>query len=242
MEMDNWVVDTRHGPIPVHGRPSQFNVKRPALLIIRGVFPDPNMLGLMPDRLPDADVVLTDMPGMNSPLLNENNIQTFGETFDEVADTIFPAREVNVFGVSAGGLIALAMRSPRLRRLLLIDTPLTTGRCWPLRPLWTRAAGDAHLLGWLQTILGIGPLGIEDRDYRSLFNGLTARTVVLIGGEALGGPRALDRMPSLVADADREAYLNHPLVYVRTIAGVGHNIPRDAMGPLMDVLRVTAAP
>jgi pimeloyl-ACP methyl ester carboxylesterase len=192
----------------------------------------------LPDLLPEADVALVHLPGMNTPFFREPSVQAFAEAFDQVLERLSP-RNVVVLGASVGGLVALAMRHPAIRGLVLMDTALSMG-LWPLRNL---VAPTTHprAVEWYEAILGFssrrdGP----GRDYGHLLDGVDVPVLALIGDVPLGEPRSIaTKAPSLVTPADRARYEEHPGVQVITAWGCGHNLWRD--NPALVLAAVRAA-
>jgi pimeloyl-ACP methyl ester carboxylesterase len=220
-------VSTSHGPIPVWA-----TLRTPetvSLIIIRGAMAEYDQL-LSLQRHPTASVMLLHLPGMHTPFLSTNSVEVFADAYDQVLERLGVAKAV-VVGLSAGGLVALAMKHRSIRRLILADTPLSTGDLWPLEGAFKGPASRVPAAGkWFDDILGYTPHGWEDRGYRPLLDRLNTPAMVLLGGLPLQPHRPFDRMPSLVTPEDRAAYERHPLVETQVLPDVGHNIARDGTG------------
>ncbi|MDB5494461.1 MAG: hypothetical protein JWP86_1798 [Phenylobacterium sp.] len=128
-------VTTAFGRIPL-GRISD-DPARPVLLVIRGVLlPADHMGGLVDDLADEADVLLAHLPGMHSPTLVSTDLATMTAAFREVLDTQLAGRRVVLFGMSAGGLVALGLaKAAQVKTLVLLDPFLRVEDCWALREL-----------------------------------------------------------------------------------------------------------
>lgn len=197
------------------------------------------MLSLQKNR--DASVMLAHLPGMWTPFFTSNSVEIFADAYDQVLSRL-GVKNVIVLGLSAGGLVGMAMRHPAIRQLVLADTPISTGDLWPLEQAFEGpAAREPQARKWFDDILGFKNGGWEDRGYRRLLDRLRTPTTVLLGDIPLQPRRTSDRMPSLVSTEDRAAYEGHPLVQTKLLPGVGHNISRDGTDGLVEVLTTTFA-
>ena len=229
---------TAKGPVSLWGGLGQFSTERPLLLVIRGAFPIPEHLTSMPDRLPTADVALAHLPGMHTPMFADCSISGFASGFDELIEQAFPGRPVTVLGASMGGLAALSLRHPAVRRILALDPPLSTAGLWPMRN-WLRdkVNESAEARRWIWEIFGLDEHRVENRDYAPVLAGLDAPARVLLGSSPLDPERPFELMPSLVGEADRRLYRGHPNVEIEVVPDTGHNIPRDGLVTMMARLR-----
>lgn len=214
-------IETPWGPVPVWGR---MEGRERLLFVVRGAGADADQLEGLVEAFPDVDVALVHLPGFHSPAFETASLQAFGGAFDAVLAALgHPA--VVALGASIGGTTTLAMRSPSIRRRVLLDSPLQTGA---LKPLQDRVRPSA----WYRDVMGFTEGGIENRDYRGLLDQLRAPAIVLIGGDA-----PADRLPSLVSEADRAVYFAKRGIRSLTIPGVGHNIPTDATSTMLRAVR-----
>jgi hypothetical protein len=231
------MLDTSFGPVVVHGDLAAFRRERPLLFMIRGAFPEPDQLVRLGESFPGTDFAWVDLPGMHSPHFAWPSVPLFAAAFDEALDLLFPGRRITAVGISMGGTTALHMRSPLVRSMVLADPPLQTGQLWPLigyRQIAPKMPGGSD---WLQAVLGIGPMTVENRDYRGALEGLVAAPQFLLGGEPLLPERPLRALPGLTSAEDRELLLNRFGGAVALLRGVGHNIARDAEAALGGAIR-----
>lgn len=231
--MEKHVFDTPLGEIWLWGEAGAFRDKRPVLLVILGALaaPDGQFFRLQPD-LPEAAVVVAQLPGHLSPALAATSVGAFAGAFDHVLRTAFAGRVLTVCGESAGGLVALAMRAPGPFRLAL-DPPLRTAKLWPALPVFRQFYDTTPAYRpFLTNVLGVTATGVEDRDYAVL---LDRPARVLIGGVPLMPERPLDRQPGFVDAPERRELEDRPWIRLTTLDGVGHLVAEEA--PLV-VLRV----
>jgi pimeloyl-ACP methyl ester carboxylesterase len=227
-------VRTSVGRVPLTGKLSE-DRSRPVLLVIRGIFHgDSYGQWLVAEFAGQADVLLAHVPGMNSPTLAASDLATMGQAFREVVEGELADRDVIVFGMSTGCLIALAMgRLPQVRRMVLLDPYLNVADCWALRELiGVRAKRGTVLRAWFEALLGQGLEG----DFRELIAARAPRTYVLVGEEPLEPMRALNKIPSLASAQEREMWAAAPGVELTVCAGAGHDIPREALRDMLATL------
>jgi pimeloyl-ACP methyl ester carboxylesterase len=226
---------TTFGPVPLTGRLT--SKTRPLLFVVRGSFPVRDHLVSLSERLPEADVILVHLPGMHSPFFADSSPVTFAAAFDEILAELAYER-VATLGISVGGVVAMAMKHPAIKRSVLVDTPLTTAELWPLVAEYRRISAE-RLDGaaWIQSLFGIYSDRIEERDYRPLLAALRVPTTALIGSDDLGMPREFSRTPSLVSEADRALYSASSWVEPVVVEDVGHNIPAERLGAMMTAVR-----
>lgn len=236
--MEERLFQTAQGPVPVWGEFAGFRADHRMLLVIRGAFPEFDQLFGLSEALPGVDVAFVHLPGMLTPFLAASTVEAFGAAFDEVLRAL-EHDYVVVCGVSVGGLAALSLRSPSVRTLLLLDTPLTTTDLWPLLPVFARAAGrSAAGDDWMERIFGYRDGAVETRDYGALLAALKTPTAVLLASDPLGSPREFTRTPSLVSEHDRALYRAHPeRIGLRVVANSGHHLVRDGQAMVVGTLR-----
>lgn len=210
---------------------------RDVLLVITGAFADDDYFCLLQDHLPDVDVWRAHLPGNHCPELLSVGIGVFVAAFDAAIAQRARGRVVSVLGLSTGGLVALGLRSPEIRRLLVVEPPLRTGPAWPLRGFRDGQHPDWERFTW--PIFGIDRTRHEDRSYLHLLDRLACPTRVVVGGVPLMPEREVSAMPSLVGDDVRAILAAHPLIEVTETPGAGHNIPRDAAHELLKMIKFT---
>lgn len=219
-------VETSLGPVWLWGR----DTGRPILLVITGAFAAADLFWRMQAHFPTADILRVHLPGNHCPELAETSVRAFAAAIDEALAARWPDRPVMALGLSVGGLVALALRSPMVRRLVVVEPVLLTDGVWPLELFRTQAPPGGET--FVRNIFGVGPDGTEPRDHSWVLDGLIVPTLALIGDEPLGAPRNFDRMPTLVSPEALARLAAHPRVEVEMVPGAGHNIPRDAEMPL----------
>jgi pimeloyl-ACP methyl ester carboxylesterase len=225
---------TSLGPVPLWGNLDRFDAARPLLLVIRGAFAGLEDWTKFVHGAPGANVALAHLPGMHSPHLSECSVPAFARAFDEVADQLGLTDPV-VLGLSIGGLVGFAMK--RAAAVVAIDPPLSTAGLWPLIPRLRAAVADQpELADWVESLFGVTGSGVEDRDYSGLPAG-SAPGFVLLAGDPLEPERRIDRLPSLVSEADRQAYARLPHLKTMVIPDTGHNLPERSVGPVLWALR-----
>lgn len=212
-------VDTPFGKVWLNG----VDTGRPVLLCLHGAFAE-----FEPFQVHSLlfDVFHAHLPGNHCPHLDATTLGVWAAAYSRALQVEFPGRTVAIVGISTGAVLALAMRSPHIGHLVLVEPPLRPAAAWPLHALRTQAPEWGAAFLW--NVLGIGPDRIEDRDYRHLLAQLTIPATVLLGSEPLEPKRPFQRMPSLVDEDTRAALAAHPTVEIWHAEGVGHNIPRDA--------------
>ncbi|MBL8554274.1 MAG: hypothetical protein JNL41_08350 [Phenylobacterium sp.] len=240
--MEREPIRTRLGVVPVTGRLGAFDLSRPLVFVIRGAYPDPELMHRLPDLLPEADVALVDLPGMHSPFFAEPGVEAFARGYDEVLATRFPGRRTVALGLSTGALAALAMQGPE--RLVLMEPPLETGALWPFLP---RLAGEVRRTArreakaWVEAVFGVTAEGVEGRDYRPLLTACRKPGVVMVGGVPLDPPRDLERPPSYVTADAIGLVIRHPTLKLAVIGGAGHNIIAEGGPAILDAVRQNLA-
>ncbi len=229
--LDQTIVHTSFGPVPVWGRFG--SPDRPLLLVIRGAFVADNQLHGLAAYIQDWDVALVHLPGVHTPFFRANAVQDFADAFDEVLASLGHGR-VMVIGVSLGGVVALALRSAQVQGQLLVDTALRTASLWMLpQPFREGARSDAAIGRWIWDLFGISETEVVDRDYGPILAREGPPVTLLLGSDPLGDPRPLTRMPSLVSNADRALYRASPRVSATVVPDSGHNIPADNLAALL---------
>jgi hypothetical protein len=234
-------VVTGLGALPLWSRPEVFAGAGPVVLGIQGNLAGPDDLAGLPGALAgvaDAAIVGGPPAGLAGP--GPDVLAAYAGALDELVAATFPGRPVVVLGVSLGALAALAMKGPSVRRIVAVEPPLVTGGLWPLEQA-LQAQLRAHpaapgLREALWRFYGVGPETSEPRDYRALLEGLSVPADVVLAGEPLAPRRPVERLPSLVGEAERARLAVHPRVRLHLARGAGHNVQGQAGPFLKEVL------
>jgi hypothetical protein len=225
-------IQTSLGVVPITGK---FRDGSVAVLIITGAFAHPSELINAPDLFaPDFGAYVARLPGNGTPPLSEVSIDAFVQAFDEVAARL--GKPVVAHGISVGGLVALAMRSPC--RIVAVDPRLSTGRLWPLNPGLREQYWPEHRQ-FLSAVFGMRDVGRVAKRYHHLVDRLTAQTDVVVGSERLHPRRPITRIPSLVDDEDRAFLIANSQVTLHVAPNAGRNIPNQP-GRFLHNIAVTA--
>jgi pimeloyl-ACP methyl ester carboxylesterase len=213
-------LQTPLGPIWLWGRASG----RPTLLVVTGAFANFTVMDHFERVLPDRDVLRMHLPGNHCPRLTTTSIGAYAAALTDALGQAVSAPLV-VLGISAGALVALGVRAPNLRGLLLIEPPIFTENLWPLAE-GVDAAKDPD---FMRAVFGIedGRV-VEPRDYSPLVSALAVPAEVLLGGVPLQPRRRFAKSPSLVDEPARATLASSPLVTTTVAAGAGHHIPAEA--------------
>lgn len=221
------IFSTPRGELWAWSEPAKADDRRPVVLWIDGAFAiaRPRSFELQ-GYLPEARVLNAHLPGNHCPETTEHSVAAYAEAYDDLLRQV--DRPAVVIGASVGGLIAMAMRSPLLRGLVLLDPPLMTRKLWPLFGAFQRwlreRPGETYLKTFLDNVFGISATRVTGRDYRGLVQGLDRPTWVLFGDQALMPQRPVQEVPSLLDEPERALLAAHPQVRVRLIEGIGHNV------------------
>jgi fermentation-respiration switch protein FrsA (DUF1100 family) len=241
-------VETPFGPVWFWRR----DTGQPVLLLITGTFADADTLEGLDEVMLGVDVWRAHLPGNHCPPLAPASVGMFAAAYSHAIGTALKGRDVVVLGLSVGGLVALGLRAPNVRRLLVVEPPLLTEGLWPLEVVREQAPAGHEAFLW--QVLGIAPDRIEPRDYRGLLASLQRPTRALVGGECGPPQRPFSIMPSFITPACRALLDAHPRVSVLEAPGAGHNVPvratllflqaveascREAFGPQVRYARPT---
>jgi glycosyltransferase involved in cell wall biosynthesis len=214
-------VRTRQGVVPIWSRPNALAGGAPVVVAIQGPFAGPDDLANLPEELaPVADAAILRLPGIGAPRLSGNTLEAAAEAVGEVIAQRFAGRPVVLMGVSAGAVIALAVRTPAVRRIVAVEPLLRTADLGPLE-----GAPAAPLV---DTLLGrAAPV-----DHLALLDRLDRPCDVVLGDAR----RPAGSPPSLVDETARARLAAHPRVRLHRAPGCGHQVPVKAGQPLRDVL------
>lgn len=211
--------------VTVNGRLSPG--RDPALLLIRGYGAPQDAFDELLDALPDAPILLGDLPGMWSAPPETANIETFATAYDEVVATALPERPIVVMGSSVGALVALGMKSPQIVSRILIEPFF---RIAPLWPLIEHLKGQLRLYPddtvrqrYIGDLFGVTPEGDGGLEFWSFLDTSTGPLSAIVGNVPLGSPRSLATWPSF-SDEETVRRLSDYGASVCVVEGAGHNI------------------
>lgn len=216
-------VETPFGPIWFWTR----ETGQPVLLLITGTFANADVLGQFDETMMGVDVWRAHLPGNHCPPLAANSVGLFAAAYSHAIAAALAGRDVVVAGLSVGGLVALGLRAPNVRGLVVVEPPLLTDGLWPLTIVREQAPAGHDDFLW--QVLGIAPDRLDSRDYGALLDNLALPTRVLVGGECGPPRRDFTIMPSLITRETRRRLDEHPRVTVIEAQGAGHNVPARAI-------------
>jgi pimeloyl-ACP methyl ester carboxylesterase len=217
---DRCEVSTPLGPVWLWGRPTG----RPTLLVITGLFADADTMDHIGGLLPEVDVLRAHLPGNHCPRLSAVSVGVFASALSSALQQVVTA-PLGILGLSVGALVAMGVRTPNLKGLILIEPPVFTENLWPLAHP-ELIARDPELMA---AVFGVGDGGVtEPRDYSALVRGLSVPTVVLLGDRPLMPQRPVESMPSLVDEASRDILARQPNVSLSIAPGAGHHVAKQA--------------
>jgi pimeloyl-ACP methyl ester carboxylesterase len=231
------------GPIWLHGEAPGQADDRPIVLAITGAFAPRDGFDQLAQRLPGAAVLIGHLPGNHCPPLAVNSVGAFAKAYDAAIGQI--GRPTVVCGSSIGGLVALALRAPNVRGLVVLEPPLRTAGLWPLIPRLQALLHEGpapHVVDFIWNVFGVSLSTVEDRSYLSLLDGLQAPTGCVLGGIPLQPPRSLAKDPSYVDEPERAALRAHPAIHTHVVPEVGHNVQGEAGRPVLSAIRTLLKP
>lgn len=226
-------VSTPLGIVPLWHLPEAAHADRPVLVTIAPAFADDEYMTRLPQVLGSAaDTFLMHMPGNHAPPLTGASVTLFAKALEEVLAKTFSGRPVVLFGLGVGAVVAMAVRSPVVRRVVAVEPLLSMAKLWPLIPNLQRSAtteaNNAAYVAFLKGVYGVSAQGVEDLRHHRLVEGLQAPVDVLLGTEPLDPPRAIQRAPSLVDEADRAFLEALPGVEIHLAPDSGHGLAFQA--------------
>lgn len=216
---ERFEIPTPLGDIWMWGR----DTGRPMCLVITGAFADFDIYTRLQLVLPQFDVLRTHLPGNHCPSLIETSIGVIGAAISQAVTSRFAGRPLVILGVSAGALVAMAVATPGLRALLLVEPFLRTLHVWPFRGMVGEYRSPQQQ-DFLWKVLGVRDDAAEERDYRHLARDPTVPGHVLLGGVPLMPKRQLAMLPSFVDDEDRATLRAQSLLTVTEVPEAGHNV------------------
>jgi pimeloyl-ACP methyl ester carboxylesterase len=232
-------VETPFGEIWLHGRRPPSKLGGLVVLAITGAFGGRGRpVFELEALLPEVDIYAAQLPGYECPALVATSIGVWAAAFSHAAQEVFGDRPLVIVGESLGALVAMAMRVPSIRWLLLLEPPLVTGGLWPLvEPLRQKARDDPSAKQVVENVFGYLPDEIASRDYRHLLAELSRPAVIVIGDDLLGEPRPFEWMPSLVQEPERVLMRDHPKVVTVHFIGAGHDVFGRGPAEVLKILR-----
>ena len=167
----------------------------PAVLLVHGAMRTINELQPVAARLPNC--VFGHLPDHGVPPLKAADLDLWSRAFAAAASAYFQQRPLILVGESLGALICLGMARfplPGFRSVVAVEPPLRFS--WPLEA--------AALSDWLKPML--------QADHRPMLAASRIPVTVVAGDVPLDPPRALERTPSLLGEADRREIANLEVV------------------------------
>lgn len=180
------------------------------VVVIRGAYAPPDQFSDFGELLPEAAVILGDLPDLADPTLGRYVSYWDGE-ISRISGPVV------VCGSSLGGTVALALSAPNLCGVVALDPPMTSADIDRLKPR-----------------LGPSPFGWPDepRDWFPLLAARSCPATVLFGD---GGRPTETPTLLTVENAMRLAIL--PGVRVVQMQGVGHNMLKGAKHHVVAAIR-----
>ena len=241
--MDSRTFETPYGPIVLWGEADAWTSSRPLVVAIAGAYATARgaFFHLAPHLATDADTVIGHLPGNHCPPLAHQSVDTFAAAYSFVISTAFKGRTVIACGASIGGLVALALEAPQIRRLVVAEPPLVMSKVWPLWPTLrgklAEAAGDGAARAFVTNVFGVTEAAVQERRYDHLLEQLHLPTDVPVGERPLYPERAFDKLPSLVDEPERALLAAHPRIRLHVLAGAGHNVLQEAAPAFIALVR-----
>lgn len=206
---------------------------RPALVVVNGSFPTPDLMHKLADRFAGASVLVANLPGMAGVYWAKASVADLTLCLDRAIERLLRNAPIVAMGVSTGNLVSLGLGSPNICRRVAVEPFFETENLWPFiansrhRMELNSAPEAAPILDYLRhyfwEVFGIGAQALENRDYRYLLDGLSVPTDVLVGQLPLLPQRTLNTWPSFTSEQDRQRLAANPLVtFHEGPPGTGH--------------------
>lgn len=218
--MNHLILTTSHGSLYVVGQ-IYTDKRRPVLLAMGGAWTPNDFLHELVDWFPGASVVVAPFPGMGGTLTPTFDVGALTQMVDEVIGTLFHDAAVVTYGVSAGCLVTLGLRSPEIVRHIATEPFFRTAPLWPLQRTMREfiLARPDKVGGAIaaKALFGYTPPPAEsmaDRDYRYVTDGIFAPVDVILADRPLEPVRELSGWPSFTSVEDRETLAANPLVTI----------------------------
>jgi hypothetical protein len=226
--MKHLIIQCDEGPVYLAGR-LHTDASRPALVAVGGAWGLDDDLHFLIDAFPGASVLVAPFPGMGESRTRRFDVATMSRIFDEAIGHLFPETPVVTFGASAGSLVTLGLRSPRIVRHVALEPFFRTAPLWPLlkfaRTTLAPDPQNAAAAAAAEALFGFTADAVMDRDYRRLLDGLQVPTDVILADLPLEPERELSGWPSLTGAEDRAGLEAHPRVTVHAgPPGSGHGL------------------
>lgn len=228
---ERFEVATPLGEIWMWGR----DTGKPICVVITGAFAEFGVYDRLQLVLPQFDVLRMHLPGNHSPVLVDTSIGVMGHALSLAMAERFAGRPFVMVGVSTGALVAMAVKSPHLKALLLIEPFLRTLHVWPFRGM-LEPHPEPQQREFLWKVLGVREGEAAERDYRVLVRNLRTPGLVLLGTAPLEPRQELGMLPSLVDEADRALLRAQPLLAVTEVPGTGHNVAAQNIPAFLSLL------
>jgi hypothetical protein len=210
------------GDIYLWGEHDRLASGAPVILGIPGAFGSPaGPLFRLQAEFPEAVALTTQIPGHLSPPLSSASMDAYAQAYTHLVETTFANRPVVVCGESVGGLIALAIPTPGIRRLAL-DPPLSSNAMWAAHAFfaqqWEREPQGRPFIRAAVCFDGADFAPFDYTDY------LRHPARVVVGGVLPVRGERFEVMPSLVDAPERELMARLPHIQLTTVNGAGHVI------------------
>jgi len=162
-----------------------------------------------------VDVVFGAIPGHRSPRLVSESVGVYAAAYSEALRGL--GRRAVICGVSLGGVVGLAIRSPWAVGVLALDPPLRPDDA----PHLLRALAGHDAPDFLWRVFGVGDGRQESRDYMPALRGLQAPVTIFAGNQA---PRRDQRLAGAISDDTFQRLTRIPGVTAQRFPGCGHDL------------------
>ncbi len=186
--------------------------EKPVALVIHGFMRRAEPLFSWADRLPGYSVCFARLPGHMADHI-DGGLPAWIDAFTS-AIRGFPKLPELVIGESLGAVVALGLPVPNI---VAVEPFITTGKLWAVHANVHEVIARSNPL-W--------PVYVEmfvNREYSSLLQTLTSRTLVLAGDEPMMPRRPCEYAPSILDDEDFARFASHPMIEARRVPG-GHDL------------------
>ena len=232
-ELEERTIQTSLGPVPLRGVFDQ----PLTVLAITGMLAAADDMARLPIVVAPTGGVVARLPGHGGPTLAQTSIDAFARAFDEVVQCIGPSV---VVGLSVSALVAISMRAPNLRRVVAVEPPLETAKCWQLgEPMMATFSEHSE---FYRSIMGFDGETFPGRCYLDLLDALDRPTDFVVGDKPMfptrrGGGQVF----SMVDEAQRKLIRAAPNASLHIAPGAGHPVQRQAGEFLLKIIRSACA-